>query len=88
MHSNRQQPEWQQAYADWTGLPATEKKRRADLMAAIPVHTGVLESALDLERPAYYDNFITSELLELLHDVSERIRNMGNYAQNVCYVLS
>lgn len=48
---------------------------------------GVLESALDLERPAYYDNFITSELLELLHDVSERIRNMGNYAQNVCYVL-
>lgn len=47
----------------------------------------VLESALDLERPAYYDNFITSELLELLHDVSGRTRNMGKYAQNVCCIL-
>ena len=31
---------WQQAYADWAELPAMEQKRRADLMAAIPEHTG------------------------------------------------
>ena len=66
-----------------TALKVLEYQKSRTQLRKPSAVAGVLESALDLERPAYYDNFITSELLELLHDVSERIRNMDKYAQKI-----
>lgn len=44
---------WQQAYAEWVKLPAIEKKRRAGLMAQIPMLTGPERNSYQTDEEKY-----------------------------------
>ena len=44
----------------------------------------VLEDALEITWPVYFDNHFTSELLELLYDASDRMRVLGNDRRQAC----
>lgn len=47
----------------------------------------ILHGAAEIEKPDYHDEYFSSELLELLHDIAQLTRNFGDDCEEICFLI-